>query len=327
MNRCPLSAMIALFLLFCAGCREASETNPQRGINSPGDVETAIDTPSPVAGIPSGQSVSGDEPAAFETIALAGNSTYQSPPIPVGTSAGETQELTALKIKFCWCPAGQFLMGSRDDAPGHQLNETQFEVTLSKGFWLQQTELTQEQYETLMGVNPSNFKGKTNPVESVDWNDAREFCRRLSELPPEKASGNHYRLPTEAEWEYGCRAGSTTSFCFGDDESELEEYAWFNKNSARTTHPVATRQPNAWGLHDMHGNVMEWCSDFFGNYPTGTATDPKGPDSSDKRSLRGGGWFFVPLYARSAHRDAFVPTARYVGLGFRLVAEPTSAKN
>lgn len=265
------------------------------------------------------------QPVSFESIPLATDSAYEAVPVSAGTDAGEVRELTALKIRFCWCPPGTFRMGSSSDAVGHQLNETQFEVTLSRGFWLQQTELTQQQYETLMGVNPSYFKGTSNPVESVDWNDATEFCRRLGELPSEKKAGNRYRLPTEAEWEYGCRAGSMSSFCCGDDEEGLEDYAWFNKNAARSTHPVGQKKPNAWNLHDTHGNVMEWCSDFYGNYPSDSATDPRGPESGEKRTLRGGGWFFVPLYARSSHRDAYAPTARYVGLGFRLVAEVPTA--
>jgi formylglycine-generating enzyme required for sulfatase activity len=193
-------------------------------------------------------------------------------------------------------------------------------VTLSRGFWMQQTELTQHQYQQLMGCNPAFYKGDQNPVESVTWTEATEFARRLSELPPEKKAGNVFRLPTEAEWEYACRAGSTTLFSQGDDEEQLQEVAWFHDNSARTTHPVGEKKPNAWGLHDMHGNVSEWCQDFYGDYSRDAVTDPRGPESGEKRSLRGGGWFQVSMWARSSHRDAFIPSARYVGLGFRLVA-------
>ena len=262
------------------------------------------------------------EPASFDTIPLGKDESYQVPPTPLGTVAGEIRELTALKIKFCWCPGGTFKMGSPADALGSERNEQQFEVSLSKGFWMQQTELTQTQYEALMGVNPSHFRGDSNPVESVDFSDANEFCRRLGELPPEKTSGNLYRLPTEAEWEYACRAGSTSSFCFGDDEAMLEDYGWFNKNATRTTHAVGSKKPNAWRLHDMHGNVGEWCSDFYAPYPSAPQTDPHGPESGGDVVVRGGGWFFVPQNARSAHRDAYPKGARYVGLGFRLVAEP-----
>ncbi|MBL8816274.1 MAG: formylglycine-generating enzyme family protein [Planctomyces sp.] len=263
------------------------------------------------------------EPVSFESIPLSKDSSYESPPIPAGTEAGEVREFTALKIRFCWCPSGTFLMGSPPDALGSERNEQQFEVTLSKGFWIQQTELTQAQYQALMGVNPSHFRGDSNPVESLTHMDAREFCKRLSQLPPEQKSGNLYRLPTEAEWEYACRSGSTTSFCFGDDESLLAEYGWFNGNAARTTHPVGTRKPNAWNLYDMHGNVAEWCNDGYAEYPTTPQTDPIGADVSDQIVVRGGGWFFVPQNSRSAHRDAYPEGARYVGLGARLVAQPT----
>ncbi len=254
-------------------------------------------------------------------ISIASDTSYQSAPVPTGVSAGEVCELTSLKIKFCWCPAGTFQMGSNANDPTHLLNESPFEATLTRGFWMQQTEITQRQYEALMGTNPSYFKGESLPAESVNWTEANEFCNRLSNLPTEKVAGNLYRLPTEAEWEYACRAGSTSSFCFGDDDTQLEKYAWFHKNSAQTTHPTASKLPNAWGLHDMHGNVMEWCSDFFGDYPTGSVKDPTGLNSGLLRSIRGGGWFFVPLYSRSSHRDAYAPSVRYVGLGFRMVIQ------
>jgi formylglycine-generating enzyme required for sulfatase activity len=263
------------------------------------------------------------EPVLFDTIPLSRDESYEVPQTPMGTVVGEVREFTALKIKFCWCPSGTFLMGSPADAPGSERNEQQFEVTLSKGFWIQQTELTQAQYEALMGVNPSHFRGDSRPVESINLPDAHEYCRRLSELPPEKKSGNRFRLPTEAEWEYACRAGSLSSFCFGDDEAMLEEYGWFNKNAGRATHPVATRKPSAWGLYDMHGNVAEWCSDRYAEYPSGPQTDPKGAAAGDQIVVRGGGWFFVPQNARSAHRDAYPEGARYAGLGLRLIAEPS----
>jgi formylglycine-generating enzyme required for sulfatase activity len=259
-----------------------------------------------------------EKPVAFESLPLAGDTTYESMPVGEGSQPGEVREFTKLRIRFCWCPPGTFKMGS--DAPGHLLNERSFEARHSRGFWMQQTELTQEQYEQLMGVNPSHFRGTQNPVDSVTWTEATEFCRRLSALPPEKKHGNLFRLPTEAEWEYACRAGSTTAFCFGDDESGLGEYGWYHKNSAQTTHPVGGKQANAWGLHDMHGNVMEWCRDFYADYPAESATDPQGPDTGDKRVLRGGSWFQVPLWARSSHREAYTPATRYVGLGFRIVA-------
>jgi formylglycine-generating enzyme required for sulfatase activity len=164
-------------------------------------------------------------------------------------------------MKFRQIPAGTFTMG---DASGDD-DETPHEVTLTKPFKMGVHEVTQAQYEQLMGTNPSEFKGAENPVERVSWEDAVEFCRRLSELPAEKEAGHVYRLPTEAEWEYACRAGTTTNFGFGDDDSEAGYYAWVFGNSDRKTHPVGNKLPNAWGLYDMHGNVREWCKDRAGN--------------------------------------------------------------
>lgn len=303
--------LIAAVGVFCIGCGDpngnAAKPSGSKVVTVPAATE---------------KEVVYQDPIAFDKLALASDSSYDSQPIPGGTQPGEVREFTKLNIKFCWCPPGTFTMGSPDTSPGHLMNERQFEVTLSKGFWMQQTELTQQQYEELMGTNPSFYNGPPNPVDSPTWNEATEFCRRLSELPPEKKAGNVFRLPTEAEWEYACRAGSTSAFCFGDDEEELGDYAWYHKNSARMTHPVGEKKPNAWGLHDMHGNVMEWCRDFFSDYPRSAVTDPTGPKSGDRHVLRGGSWFHVPLWARSSHREAYTPSTRYVGLGFRLLAAP-----
>lgn len=322
MRRVTLGILALLALTVQSGCgnRDGSESSAtENALTSSGTVSSRESTASDTGLTESTQTPTAAKP--FESIALATDDSYTATSAPSGVQAGEVSQLSALKIRFCWCPAGTFTMGSPENAPGNQLNETQFDVTLTKGFWLQQTEVTQQQFETLMGVNPSHFRGPNLPVDSVDWAEASEFCRRLSELPPEKKAGNRYRLPTEAEWEYACRAGTTTVFSFGDDEAQLDDYGWYNKNAARTTNPVGTKSANPWNLNDMHGNVMEWCSDFYGPYPAAPATDPRGPESGDKRCLRGGSWFFVPLYSRSSHRDAYAPSARYVGLGFRVVAE------
>ena len=196
-------------------------------------------------------------------------------PVPLPESAD------SIGMKFKLIPAGTFTMG---DASGDD-DETPHEVTLTKPFKMGVHEVTQAQYEQVMGVNPSRFKGANNPVEMVSWEEAVEFCRRLSELPAEKAAGNVYRLPTEAEWEYACRAGTTTKYSFGDDESELGNYAWSLENSGDKTHPVGGKKPNAWGLHDMHGNVSEWCQDCYGAYPIGSVTDPTGPAFNSTNSV------------------------------------------
>ena len=205
---------------------------------------------------------------------------------------------------------GEFTMGD-----GNEANQ----VTLTKAFHLGVYEVTQEQYEQVMGTNPSHFKGPQNPVEKVSWDDAVEFCRKLSELPAEKSAGYVYRLPTEAEWEYACRAGTTSEYSFGDSESELCDYAWYAMNSVATTHPVGDKKPNAWGLYDMHGNVWEWCQDWYGDYPSGSTTDPTGAASGSARVFRGGSWNAVSDDCRSADRDGNSPGHRFYLLGFRVL--------
>jgi formylglycine-generating enzyme required for sulfatase activity len=190
-----------------------------------------------------------------------------------------------------------------------------------------------------MGVNASTFsaggEGKDAvagrdtsrfPVEQVSWEDAVEYCRKLSELPEERAAGRVYRLPTEAEWEYACRAGSQTKWSFGDAESSFGEYAWYGANSDSTTHRVGEKKANAWGLYDMHGNVWEWCSDWYGEeyYRESPREDPLGPASEGSaRSNRGGGWDYRPVHCRSAFRFANLPVDRYGSLGFRVARSPS----
>jgi len=179
-------------------------------------------------------------------------------------------------------------MGSPEDETDRRDNEHQHQVTMSKAFYMQTTEVTQAQFERVLERNPSRIKGKQLPVAQVSWEDAVEFCQKLSELPEEKAAGYRYRLSTEAEWEYACRAGTTTSFSFGDDESELRGYGWYKGNSRNMTHPVGEKKPNPWGLYDMHGNVWEWCQDRSGEYSSRDVTDPRGPSSGSSRVARGG---------------------------------------
>ena len=239
--------------------------------------------------------------------------------------AGEGQppkELTldlggGVKLDLVLISPGKFMMGSPAGEKDRSNDETQHEVTLSKPFYIGKYAVTQEQYEKVMGANPSNFKGAKNPVETVSWDDAQDFCKKLS-----ATSGKTVRLPTEAEREYACRAGSTTAFCFGDNENGLADYAWYASNSDSKTHPVGEKKPNAWGLYDMHGNVFEWCQDWYGDYPAGAATDPQGAAQGAGRVLRGGCWGVAPRYCRSAFRDDNYPVGRLDGhgLGFRVVA-------
>jgi formylglycine-generating enzyme required for sulfatase activity len=197
-------------------------------------------------------------------------------------------------------------------------------VTISQGFWLGRTPVTQREYKAVMGTNPSEFKadGEDAPVECVSWEQAMEFCRRITQqernqqrLPP----GYVYTLPTESQWEYACRAGSTTIFYNGDQESDLAKAAWYKGNAGGTTHPVGQREPNAWGLYDMLGNLWQWCYDWYGPYPAGDVVDPAGPATGTKRTNRGGSWDNFPGRCCCAARSPDAPgMLGNTALGFRL---------
>ncbi len=261
---------------------------------------------------------------------------------PVGNPSGlPAAELTLdlgnnVSMKLARIPAGKFVMGcpaSEKDAEGHAhpADEAQHEVAISNAFLMGVTEVTQKQYESVMGKNPSQFKGPNNPVEQVAWADAVEFCRKLS-----AKTGRTVRLPTEAEWEYACRAGSKGRFCFGDTDTALGEYAWYTVNSmdrktgAKTTHPVGQKKPNAWGLYDMHGNAWEWCADWYAaNYgASGSQTNPVGPATGSIRVLRGGSWNYCSYGLRQSGRGRIGPTGQYDvnGGGFRVVVVEGGAR-
>jgi formylglycine-generating enzyme required for sulfatase activity len=177
-----------------------------------------------------------------------------------------------LGMKFAWIPPGTFTMGSPNTEEGRQKWEVQHKVTLTRGFYMGVYPVTQKQWHEVMGGNPSNFKkGDNYPVEMVSWEDCQKFVKKLSER-----EGQEYRLPTEAEWEYACRAGTTTTYYTGDDENALDRAGWYSKNSGKVTHPVGQKEANKWGLYDMHGNVYQWCADWYGDYPQGDDKDPKG---------------------------------------------------
>jgi formylglycine-generating enzyme required for sulfatase activity len=224
----------------------------------------------------------------------------------------------SIGMKFVLIPAGTFQMGSPADETDRDKDERQHQVTISKPFYLQYTEVTQGQWQQVMGKNPSEFKkwwgGANLPVEQVSWEDAQEFIKKLNKME----NTDKYRLPTEAEWEYASRADSKERWSFGDDEAKLEEYAWYSKNSQDKTHPVGQRKPNAWGLYDMHGNVWEWVQDRYGDYPAGPVTDPTGSASGKRRVLRGGSWSYNAGFTRSAFRNYFNPGFRYNDVGFRV---------
>ena len=242
------------------------------------------------------------------------------------SSAQPPKEITnSIGIKLVLIPKGTFMMGSPESEEGRQEDETQHEVTISKDYYVGVYEVTQSQYEKVMDKNPSHFQGANVgnenadlPVENVSWDDAVEFCKKLSDLPEEKEAGREYRLPTEAEWEYACRAGSKTVYSFDDEEGLLPEYGWFKRNSSGRTHTVGLLEPNAWGLYDMHGNVWEYCSDRYGEYPKGAVSDPTGPKEGSDRVIRGGSRLYEAAICRSARRDRLPPSDRFDDLGFRL---------
>ena len=251
--------------------------------------------------------------AILSTILLAAmmmTGCQQGPPKALTLDLGNK-----VTMKLVLIPAGRFLMGSPDDENGRTKAEgPQHEVTISKPFYMGIYDVTQEQFEQVIGKNPSHFTGAKNPVETVSWDDAVEFCKVVSEK-----AAKPVRLPTEAEWEYACRAGSKTRFCFGDDDDRLGEFAWYDGNSGKTTYPVGQKKPNAFGLYDMHGNVEEWCSDWYSDYVNEPAKDPEGPKTGTYRVTRGGIFVNGPHGCRSAYRDALEPGNRNLYLGFRVV--------
>jgi formylglycine-generating enzyme required for sulfatase activity len=229
-------------------------------------------------------------------------------------------------MKLNKIPSGTFVMGSSEDETDHRDWENQHEVIITKAFYIQTTEVTQLQWKTVMGTepwkgryinNPHGIEGANYPAVYVSWDDAVAYCKKLSEK-----EGKTYRLPTEAEWEYACRAGTQTTWSFGNDEKVLGDYAWYRENTSDigegNYHQVGQKRPNPWGLYDMHGNVAEWCQDIYEKdyYKDSTEKDPQGPASGSSRVLRGGSWIDLSSYSRSANRIA----TRYHN-GFRIVRE------
>jgi formylglycine-generating enzyme required for sulfatase activity len=234
----------------------------------------------------------------------------------------------SLGMKFVLIQPGKFMMGSNlspteikdkygGEAKWYSDETPQHEVTITRPYYIQTTEVTQGQWKAVMGFNPSGLKncGKNCPVEKVSWHDVEEFIKRLNQ----KEEADTYRLPTEAEWEYACRAGSVTEFCFGEEKNKLDYYAWHNSNSDDWTHHVHRKRPNAWGIYDMHGNVWEWCQDWYSDYPSEAVTDPIGPSSGSHRVSRGGSWRSAAMFCRSPHRYGVDPSYRRPNRGFRLV--------
>ena len=231
--------------------------------------------------------------------------------------------------RLVWIAPGVFMMGSPSTDKDRESDESpQTQVAITQGFWISKYEVTQKEFQTVMGNNPSYFTGDLNlPVEQVSWFDATNYCDKLT--AQERSAGRipagyAYRLPTEAEWECACRAGTTTRFSYGDDlnYASLGIFAWFDDNSNGVSHPVGQKQPNPWRLYDMYGNVFEWCMDWYGVYPGGYLTNPTGPNGGQYRVVRGGGWNLFGWFCRSACRDGYSPIGTYNRIGFRPVLAP-----
>ena len=220
-----------------------------------------------------------------------------------------------VNLEMVLIPAGKFKMGSPASEKDRRDNENQHEVTLTKPFYMGKYEVTQEQWESVMGNNPSYRKTAKYPVTNVSWEDCQEFIKKLNE----KTKGG-YRLPTESEWEYACRAGTTTAYSFGDKITPKDA----NYYDSKIGKPVAvgSYKPNAFGLYDMHGNVWEWCEDLYGAYSAAAVIDPKGPAKGEGRVLRGWSYYFSDSDARSSLRGGVSPTYWYVSAGFRLARTP-----
>lgn len=262
-------------------------------------------------------------------------------------SAQEREEIVnSIGMKLVRLPAGKYLRGSPVDESGSQDDESQHEVTLTREFFIGVYEVTQAEYELVMRENPSYFPepvihpavrhpetgrlitpekkersdGSRYPADRISWDDAVRFCEKLSNRREELRRNRVYRLPSEAEWEYACRAGSTTAFSFGADASLLSQFGWFSENSNQSTHPVGEKQPNAWGLYDMHGNVSEWCLDYHLNYPQESLIDPIGPANGRRRVCRGGNWSELSAAnCRSAHREGLASGVKLRAVGLRVV--------
>ena len=244
-------------------------------------------------------------------------------------------------MEFVLIPAGEFMMGTNcpDDDPFTEANEFEncerpnehpaHRVVIKEPFYMGKYEVTQEEWVKVMGKNPSSFKSekvgmdsRRHPVENISWNDAQEFLKKLNATVETHGRASlQFRLPSEAEWEYAARAGTQTAYSFGDDPSQLNNYAWHSANSGGTTHSVGQKQPNKFGLYDMHGNVWEWVTDtYHKNYKDSPKDDSAWVGGGSFRVLRGGSWYFVPKSVRSANRGNYGPADRYGYIGFRVVA-------
>lgn len=247
---------------------------------------------------------------ADENAADSAASAEAAPESKLANKAGDRKTIVVNGVEFAfrWAPAGTFSMGAPKTEEGRFDDEIPHQVTLTKGFWIMETEVTQKQWKAVMGNDPARFQGDNNPVECVSWDDCQEFCKKCSQ------SGAKLELPTEAQWEYACRAGSVEAY-----PGDLEQTTWYEGNCGSKTHPVGTKKPNAWGLYDMTGNAWEWCADWYGEYPNESVTDPTGPQKGSFKLFRGGGWHESARYCRCAVRGYSEPDYQDGNFGFRCI--------
>ena len=224
-----------------------------------------------------------------------------------------TLTVNGIKYNMVWVEGGTFRMGATSEQ-GSEISDEKpvHSVTLS-GYYIGKTEVTQALWQAVMGSNPSYFEGDDLPVEQVSWDDCQEFIRKLNSL-----TGQNFRLPTEAEWEFACRGGNNSRGYKYSGSNYIDNVAWYDGNSGDKTHPVATKSPNELGIYDMSGNVWEWCADWYGDYSSGRQTNPKGPYGGSGRVNRGGSWYNFARNCRSSLRYYYFPAYRYYGLGLRL---------
>jgi formylglycine-generating enzyme required for sulfatase activity len=249
-----------------------------------------------------------------------------NPPIP-----GQPYVIPSCGTKLNWVAPGRFLMGSPATEAGRSNDEgPQTEVTITRGFWLGVFAVTQEEWKAVaegasnLNPEPSLFHNDRLPVEYVSWYQCQLWLQELNSLEEDRLpAGFEYCLPTEAEWEFTCRAGTSTAFNFGNDHAALDDYAWYSNNSRSQTHPVGEKKPNNWSFYDMHGNVWEWCQDRYGPLPGGTMTDPQGSIAGLKRVFRGGSWGVAAARCRSAYRVWNRPDFRDATVGFRVALAPS----
>jgi len=244
------------------------------------------------------------------------------PTLSPATGSTLPEHVNSVQMEFVLIPSGTFSMGSKDHEEGSSKEKPRHNVRISKSFYLGKFEVTQKQWQAVMGVeHPSNFLSPNRPVDEVSWNDVQRFIQKLNEV--EKV--HSYRLPTEAEWEYAARAGSEAAFSFGDisADEQLRKYAWYEANAEKQSHPVGILQPNVWGLYDMYGNVSEWVQDLYDRnyYSISPEVDPKGPVIGKKRVVRGGSWIHQVYSCRSAFRGYFSADYTDSDFGFRIVKD------